>query len=114
MPVVIWSFNRAAAQVDIEVRRLPGYAAYELVVDYSDGSETLERFDNARKLVERTLQVQDRLRRDGWVPSRPTVARTAQRPAATAEPPSRMRAIPRALLRIQKQIARRLAASFGL
>jgi hypothetical protein len=48
------------------------------------------------------------------VPSRPAVARTAQRPALAAEPPSRLRAIPRALLRIQKQIARRLAASFGL
>src|SRR6476660_8401983 len=108
---MIWSFNRAAAQVDIEVRRVVEGATYELVVDYPDGSEVVERFENPRQLVERTLRVQQRLMRDGWVPARPPISHPSSSRSRTG---FHLRSIPQALLRLRKHIVRRLAASFGL
>jgi hypothetical protein len=105
---VIWSFNRACAQVDIEVRRGLECSAYELVVDYPDGSETVERFENPRQLVERMLRVQRRLMREGWVPARQSA--TTRRTRA----PFRARSLAQTLARLRAQIVRRLAASFGL
>ena len=109
---MIWSFNRAAAQVDIEVRRVYETPGYELVIDYPNGSETVERFSNPRRLVERTLDVQERLMRDGWIPCRPAPVAGTMRPPAPR--PSGFKAIPHALTRIRKQVVRRFAASFGL
>ena len=109
--LVIWSFNRAAAQVDIEVRRGLECSAYELVVDYPDGSETVERFENPRQLVERMLRVQRRLMREGWVPARQSVSQTTPR---RTRAPFRVRSLAQILARLRTQIVRRLAASFGL
>ena len=108
---MIWSFNRAAAQVDIEVRRGVERSAYELVVDYPDGSETVERFENPRQLVDRVLRVQRRLMREGWVPARQSVSQTTPH---RARAPFRVRSLPHVLSRLRTHIARRLAAPFGL
>jgi len=68
---MIWFFTRGSAQIDIEVRRISDPDGYELVVDYSDGEESVERFTNPRRLVERTLTLQRQLIGDGWMPSGP-------------------------------------------
>jgi hypothetical protein len=110
---MIWFFTRGSEQVDIEVRRRGDPAVFELVVDYPDGSEELRRFTDSRKLVRRTLNLQQRLIRQGWVPSGPGVRRTAlapKPPAAANTPPA-----PRRLWsRLQKRVSARLAATFGL
>lgn len=107
---MIWSFIRAAAQVDIEVRRTRESPGYELVVDYPDGSERVERFTNARRLVERTLHLQQHLIDEGWRPARLAAAGV---PRCMVHPPRAAR-LPRALTRIRRLVIRRLAASFGL
>ena len=111
---MIWFFTRDSAQVDIEVRRLPD--RFELVIDYPDGSEDVERFRSPKKLLKRTLLVQQRLLRDGWVPTGP-----GRHPymGAKARPPARgarrLKGVPRSAWRyIQERISRRIAATFGL
>lgn len=103
---MIWSFTRGSAQVDIEVRRAGEPAVFELVVDYPDGSEEVRRFTQPRKLVRRTLNVQRRLIRQGWIPVGADV-----RPRAAVR---RRFAGPRRLWsRLQKHVSERLAATFG-
>jgi len=110
---MIWFFTRGSAQVDIEVRRGGDPAVFELVIDYPDGSEHVRRFTEARKLVRRALQVQQRLIRDGWTPCNPDMRRTI--PARTAAPRSRISRAPRRLWsRFQRHVRSRLAATFGL
>ena len=108
---MIWSFTRGSAQVDIEVRRAGEPAVFELVIDYPDGSEDVRRFTQPRKLVRRTLNVQRRLIRQGWVP----VGAGARRLAVPPTRAGRARfAGPRRLwFRLQKHVSERLAATFG-
>jgi hypothetical protein len=107
---MIWSFTRGSAQVDIEVRRVGDPAVFELVVDYPDGSEEVRRFTEPRKLVRRTLNLQRRLIRQGWIP-------VGVDPRADVRPrPSKRKrfAGPRRLWsRLHKHVSERLAATFG-
>ena len=112
---MIWFFTRGPAQLDIEVRRVPDGGAFELIVDYPDGTETVERITNPRKLVERTLKIQRRLIRNGWAPTGPAGTGLRQR----ARPPRRgrlqhLRTIARTLAHVQRDVTRRLTAAFGL
>ena len=112
---MIWFFTRGRAQVDIEVRRLIDGVTFELIVDYPDGAEGIERFTNPSKLVQRTLNLQRGLIRDGWVPSGPGmrfgVSDAPPRRAPAAKPqhaPARLWAY------VHRQVTERLAATFGL
>jgi hypothetical protein len=111
---MIWFFTRDSAQVDIEVRRLSEAGPFELVIDYPDGSEEVERFRSPKRLVKRTLAVQQRLLRQGWVPTGPgrhPYMRKAPRHARGAR---RLKTMPRLVWRfVQHQITRRIAATFG-
>ena len=110
---MIWFFTRGSLQVDIEVRQVDT-DAFELVIDHPDGSEAVERFRNPRKLVRRTLNVQHRLIREGWVPTGPGMRfRVGGTPAAQSAI-KRMPAVPRLWAYFQRQVAARLAATFGL
>jgi hypothetical protein len=113
---MIWFFTRGSAQVDIEVRRVPDAELFELVIDYPDGSEGVERFRNPKKLVERTLAVQRRLIKSGWTPTSPGHHPRTQ----VATPPKHiksrrrtLRAVPRVWAYVQKRVRERLAATFG-
>jgi hypothetical protein len=68
---MMWSFRRDSACIDLEVRRGSRPGHYELVVDYSDGTEKVVRCRSSRVLVRRTLGIQQRLLHEGWIPSRP-------------------------------------------
>ena len=109
---MIWFFTRGNLQVDIEVRQVD-VDAFELVIDYPDGSESVERFTNPRKLVRRTLSAQQRLIRDGWIPSGPGM-RFRVNSVATNAAVKRHLALPRLWEYVQRQVAARLAATFGL
>jgi hypothetical protein len=113
---MIWFFTRDSAQVDIEVRRVPDAGLFELVIDYPDGSEGVERFRNPRKLVERTLAVQHRLIRNGWSPTGPgnhPRAHAIRTPVRTRQTPRRVKTVPRVWAYVQRQVRERLAATFG-
>ena len=108
---MIWFFTRDSAQIDIEVRRINEPDGYELVVDYSDGSEKIERFTNPRRLVDRTLTLQRELIGDGWMPSGPGMygVRAKVRPR-----PRILRAPARLWAYVHRQVSHRIAATFGL
>jgi len=108
---MIWSFTRGSAQVDIEVRRVGEPAVFELVVDYPDGSEEVRRFTEPRKLVRRTLNLQRRLIRQGWIPAGPDVRPPNTRPSTP--PPQRFAGPRRLWSRLHKHVSERLAATFG-
>lgn len=113
---MIWFFTRGPAQVDIEVRRVPDTGVFELVVDYPDGSEGVERFADPRKLVARTLAVQHRLIREGWMPTGPGNHPRSHAPRGTpahARPRGRTARVPRIWASVQRQVRERLAATFG-
>jgi hypothetical protein len=110
---MIWFFRRGNLQVDIEVRRLGDGAVFELVVDYPDGAEGIERFTNPRKLVRRTLSLQQRLIREGWIPCGPGM-RFRINPTAAQAPAKKRRRVPRLWAYVHRQVAARLAATFGL
>jgi hypothetical protein len=112
---MIWFFTRGAAQLDIEVRRLPHDGAFELIVDYPNGTETVERITDPRKLVDRTLRIQRRLIRDGWAPTGP--GGTGLRPRAKPVRRGRLqnlRTIAQTIAHVQRDVTRRLTAAFGL
>jgi hypothetical protein len=111
---MIWFFRRGNLQVDIEVRRIGDPDAFELVIDYPDGSEGVQRFTNPRKLVRRALRLQQQLIRDGWVPSGPGMRFRLDAEVASRTPAKRRRAVPRLLAYVHRQVAARLAATFGL
>ncbi|HTH03907.1 MAG TPA: hypothetical protein VL882_26710 [Vicinamibacterales bacterium] len=108
---MIWFFTRGSAQIDIEVRRISDPDGYELVVDYSDGEESVERFTNPRRLVERTLTLQRQLIGDGWMPSGPGMygVRAKVRPRARV-----LRGPARLWGYVHRTVSARLAATFGL
>jgi hypothetical protein len=108
---MIWFFTRGSAQIDIEVRRITDPDGYELVVDYSDGSESVERFTSPRRLVERTLTLQRQLIGDGWMPSGPGMygVRAKVRPR-----PRVLRGPARIWAYVHRTVSARLAATFGL
>ena len=113
---MIWFFTRDSAEVDIEVRRAPDPGLFELVIDYPDGSEGVERFRDPRKLVERTLAVQRRLIRNGWTPTGPgnhPLRQTTRGTLGAPHPIVRTGKTPRVWAYLQRQVRERLAATFG-
>jgi hypothetical protein len=112
---MIWFFTRGSAQVDIEVRRVPDADLFELVIDYPDGSEGVERFRSPKKLIQRTLAVQRHLIRKGWTPTSPGHHPRAHVPAPAPRIGRRraLRAMPGVWAYVQKRVRERLAATFG-
>ena len=120
---MIWFFTRGSTQVDLEVRRAPESGAYALVVLYPDGTERVEEIRDPRRLIERTLEVQQRLIKDGWIPTGPAGPVPAAVPrsapglsvARPARPPwwlARVRV--RELMSGVQRTIRRAAAVLGL
>jgi hypothetical protein len=110
---MIWFFTRESAQVDIEVRRDVEPQRYVLIVTHPDGTERVERFAAASRLVTRVLAVQRRLIRQGWTPSSPTGTAVTVGRRRKRRMPIHQRAR-RAAVRLQRLITRRLAAALGL
>jgi hypothetical protein len=111
---MIWYFTRENAHVDLEVHRLPDGAGYTFAVIQADGSEKVETYRDATRLVTRVLTVQQRLLDDGWMPASPGGGR---RIAIRRRPSRRRRYVVNArrmVARLHRSVTRRLAAAFGL
>ena len=111
---MIWYFTRESAQVDLEVHRLPDDAGYTFAVIQADGSEKVEKYRDAARLVTRVLTVQQRLLDDGWNPASPGGGRRV----VVRRPLPRRRQyvvqVRQIVVRVHRSITRRLAAAFGL
>jgi hypothetical protein len=82
---MLWFFERHNARVHYEIRRQSDGYDYELVITREDGRQQIEKFADARAVVERSQLLHDSLIASGWrqpdtaSPERPRKARTPGR-----------------------------------
>ena len=69
---MLWTFSRDQRHVSCEIRLSLSGSGYELVVRHPNGSERLERFDDANTLNRRALELQGHLLSQGWESHRPS------------------------------------------
>jgi len=63
---VIWFFDRNGEKLRYEVNRDRASGRYRVVITQPDGSESVEEVDEAGALIERSMQLMNSLRGDGW------------------------------------------------
>jgi hypothetical protein len=63
---VIWFFDRDGERLRYEITRDRAAGRYRLVITRPDGSESVEEVDQPTELIERSVQLMNSLRGDGW------------------------------------------------
>ena len=64
--IVIWFFDRNGERLRYEITRDRVGNRYRLVITNPDGSESIEEVDEPTALVQRSVQLINSLRHDGW------------------------------------------------
>ena len=64
--IVIWFFDRDGERLRYEILRDRAGNRYRLVITQPDGSESIEEVDEPTALVQRSVQLINSLRHDGW------------------------------------------------
>jgi hypothetical protein len=62
---VIWFFDRDGEQLRYEIQRARG-GGYRVVITRPDGTESVEQIDEPTELIQRSVQLMNSLRGDGW------------------------------------------------
>jgi len=65
---MIWIFERANERLRCEIRREGVGPGFELIITNPDGSQRMERFEDASALIKRSLDFQMELIDAGWRP----------------------------------------------
>lgn len=63
---MIWFFDRDGEKLRYEITRDRADRRYRLVITRADGSESVEELDEPTKLIERSVELMNSLRGDGW------------------------------------------------
>ena len=63
---MIWFFDRDGEKLRYEITRDRTAGRYRLVITRPDGSESVEEMDQPTELIERSVQLMNSLRGDGW------------------------------------------------
>jgi 5'-3' exonuclease len=63
---VIWFFDRDGQKLRYEISRDRSAGRYRLVVTHPDGRESVEEVDEPTELIERSVQMMNSLRGEGW------------------------------------------------
>jgi hypothetical protein len=63
---MIWFFDKNGERLRYEITRDRTDGRYRVVITRPDGSETVEEVDEPTELIERSVQLMDSLRGDGW------------------------------------------------
>ena len=63
---MLWTFDRDGEQLQYEISRDRSVGRYRVVITKPDGSESVEEVDEATMLIERSVQLMNSLRSDGW------------------------------------------------
>jgi hypothetical protein len=63
---MIWFFDRAGQRLRYEISRDRSAGRYRVVITQPDGSESIEEVDEPTELIERSVQLMNSLRVDGW------------------------------------------------
>ena len=63
---IIWFFDREGERLRYEISRDRAVGRYRVVITNPDGSESIEEVDEPTELIERSVQLMNSLRGDGW------------------------------------------------
>lgn len=63
---MIWFFDKNGQRLRYEITRDRGDGRYRVVITRPDGSESVEEVDEPTELIERSVQLMNTLRTDGW------------------------------------------------
>jgi hypothetical protein len=63
---MIWFFDRNGEKLRYEISRDRLVGRYRVVITRPDGSESIEEVDEPTKLIERSVQLMNSLRGEGW------------------------------------------------
>lgn len=65
---MLWFFARHDAHLHYEIRRQGDSDDYEIVITHPDGREVVEQYEDSRRLLRRSTDLQNSLRAEGWQP----------------------------------------------
>ncbi len=63
---MIWFFDRDGDRLRYEISHDRSSGCYRLVVTRPDGSESIEELDQPTELIERSVELMNSLRTEGW------------------------------------------------
>ena len=63
---MIWFFDRDGERLRYEISRDKSANCYRVVITQPDGSESVEEVDEPGELIERSVELMNSLRGDGW------------------------------------------------
>jgi hypothetical protein len=63
---MIWFFDRNGEKLRYEISRDRSAGRYRVVITRPDGSESIEEVDEPTTLIERSVQLMNSLRGEGW------------------------------------------------
>jgi hypothetical protein len=63
---VIWFFDRDGEKLRYEIARDRAAGRYRLIITHPDGTESVEEVDQPTELIERSVQLMNSLRGEGW------------------------------------------------
>src|SRR5262249_41632380 len=64
--VMIWFFDRDGERLRYEIKRARAEGRYRVVITQPDGTESVEEVKEPTELIERSVQLMNALRNDGW------------------------------------------------
>jgi len=63
---MIWFFDKDGEKLRYEITRDRAGGRYRVVITRPDGTESVEEVDEPTELIERSVQLMNSLRGDGW------------------------------------------------
>ena len=63
---MIWFFDRDGERLRYEISRDRVCGRYRLIITQPDGSESVEELEEPSQLIERSVELMNSLRGDGW------------------------------------------------
>ena len=63
---MIWFFDRDGERLRYEISRDRADGHYRVIITRPDGSESVEEVDEPSQLIERSVELMNSLRGDGW------------------------------------------------
>jgi 5'-3' exonuclease len=63
---MIWFFDKDGERLRYEISHDRSSGRYRVVVTRPDGSESVEEVDQPNELIERSVQLMNTLRNEGW------------------------------------------------
>ena len=63
---MIWFFDRAGEKLRYEISHDRSAGRYKVTITHPDGSESVEEVEEPTALIERSVQLMNSLRGDGW------------------------------------------------